>query len=241
MPMRKYETLIFDLDDTLIDNRENIRYAFKNMLKYLNKEYNDELFEEWLLFDKQFWIDFYNRKFEIPYGNDDEHFVPYVQSLRYLQFFNNEFDMKKSLKINELFLNSLKEVVHPVENAKETLEYLSTKYKLVVASNGPKQAIKSKLQKIGCLDYINFIFTADITKNKVTKPNKLYFDELFDYINLSDRTTALMVGDSLRTDIKGGEYANIDSCWFNRKDAPLTDDYHPTFIIHNLIELKNLL
>ena len=27
--MKKYELLIFDLDDTLINNNENVRYAFE--------------------------------------------------------------------------------------------------------------------------------------------------------------------------------------------------------------------
>lgn len=37
--MNKYKILIFDLDDTLIDNLENVRYAFKMMIKSKNEQY----------------------------------------------------------------------------------------------------------------------------------------------------------------------------------------------------------
>ena len=58
--MTKYELLIFDLDDTLIDNDENVRYAFQKMTELLGYSYSDELFKSWQKFDKQFWLDFYN-------------------------------------------------------------------------------------------------------------------------------------------------------------------------------------
>lgn len=33
--MKKYELLIFDLDDTLINNNKNVQYAFEKMLDYI--------------------------------------------------------------------------------------------------------------------------------------------------------------------------------------------------------------
>lgn len=65
--MTKYELLIFDLDDTLINNEENVRYAFRKMTELLGYPYSDELFNRWQAFDKQFWLDFYNNKLEVPY------------------------------------------------------------------------------------------------------------------------------------------------------------------------------
>ena len=41
--MSKYETLIFDLDDTLIDNNQSIKYAFSIIINELGLEYDDEL------------------------------------------------------------------------------------------------------------------------------------------------------------------------------------------------------
>lgn len=233
----KYEILIFDLDDTLIDNLENVKYAFKKMTEYLKKDYSEEDFKKWYLFDKQFWIDFYNNKISLPCEKENPKYVSYVQSLRYKLFYNDEFSMDKALEINEIFLQSLKEVVYPIDGAKSTLEYLSKKYTLVVATNGPKQAVETKLKKIDCLKYIKYIFSADMTSNKVTKPNKLYFDELLEYLNYFEKDRILLIGDSLRTEVKGGLNSGIDSCWFNKNNEQLPKEYKPQMIITNLNQL----
>ena len=34
-----YKTLIFDLDDTLTDDKANIKEAFKIVMQYMNKKY----------------------------------------------------------------------------------------------------------------------------------------------------------------------------------------------------------
>ena len=49
--MSKYETLIFDLDDTLIDNNLSIKYAFTTIINQLEIEYSDDLFFKWKKFD----------------------------------------------------------------------------------------------------------------------------------------------------------------------------------------------
>ncbi len=199
--MKNYEIILFDLDDTLIDNLENVRYAFKKMEEYLNSEYTEERFKEWYSFDKEFWIDFYKGKFNIPYTKDDSRFVSYVQSLRYKMFYHDKFDMDEALKINKLFINSLTEVIFPIDDAYETLEYLSKKYTLVIATNGPSEAVKTKLEKINCLPFFKYIFSSDMTKNKVPKPSAIFFEELLEYIGYSDKSKILIVGDSLKSEV----------------------------------------
>lgn len=237
----RYNIIVFDLDDTLIDNLENVKYAFKKMESFLNKEYSDERFNNWYLFDKQFWTDFYEGKFLIPYEKSDNRYVPYIQSLRYKIFYKDEFDMNKALEINKLFLDSLKDAVFPIDGAYDTLNFLANKYTFVIATNGPKQAIKNKLDKINCSKFIKYIFSADNTKNKVTKPNRIYYEELLEYINCDDKSKILLVGDSLTTDVQGGMNSNIDTCWFNRNNEKLPRKYKPTMIITKLIDLTEKL
>lgn len=53
--MNKYETIIFDLDDTLIDNNESIKYALMTIIEKLGIDYTDELFYRWKNFDNAYW------------------------------------------------------------------------------------------------------------------------------------------------------------------------------------------
>ena len=52
--MNKYKIIIFDLDDTLIDNFENVKYAFKTMVESKNELYTEKSFLRWYEIDKIF-------------------------------------------------------------------------------------------------------------------------------------------------------------------------------------------
>lgn len=112
---------------------------------------------------------------------------------------------------------------------------------MVVATNGPREATRDKLAKINCLDFINYIFSADMTKTRVTKPSKGFFQELYNYINFYAKDQMLIVGDSLYSDILGGINTGIDTCWFNKSNDKLDDSYKPNYIIDDLLALKRIL
>ena len=40
--MKKYEIILLDLDDTLIDNLENVRYAYRKMVEFMDEKYTEE-------------------------------------------------------------------------------------------------------------------------------------------------------------------------------------------------------
>lgn len=237
--MKKYEVLLFDLDDTLIDNIENVRYAYKNMLKTVGKDYTEEDFFKWWKLDNQFWIDFHNDKIEIPseFNSDKDLLLKYLRSLRYVLHFNGEISIEEAFDINEIFLNDLNEVVVPIDGAFETLEYLYDKYRLVIATNGPILAVETKLKKIDCLQFIDSIFSTDMADNAAAKPDKDFFRQLKDYLNFYDDNKILIIGDSLHSDVLGGMNCGIDTCWFNRKNDILLDKYKPTMTITNLKQL----
>lgn len=239
--MKKYDILLFDLDDTLIDNTVNIRHAFKEMLNYMGDTYSDEKFNRWSNLDKQFWIDRQDGKIIVPdeYNEPVEKKVKWIRSQRYILYFNNNISLEQAMKINDLYLNALNEVVLSIEGVKETLEYLSKKYKIAVVTNGPSVATTNKVRKIGCEEYINHIFAADMFG--YMKPSTVIFDGVKEALGELDSTKYLMIGDSLKTDIRGACMANMDSCWFDRNEEKLTKSDDPTIIIKKISELKNLL
>ena len=72
------------------------------------------------------------------------------------------------------------------------------------------------------------------------KPMKEYFSYCFDKIGDLDKEKTLIIGDSLSSDIKGGNNAGIATCWYNPKKQKKTDDYHVTHEIEDLRELLEL-
>ena len=49
----------------------------------------------------------------------------------------------------------------------------------------------------------------------VEKPNMGYFDAVFTGAKITEPEKALIIGDSLTSDIKGGNNAGIKTCWYN--------------------------
>ncbi len=244
--MKKYKILIFDLDDTLIDNLENVKYAFKIMIESKSEEYNEEDFIRWYEIDKKFWKDWQDGKIILPEyfknetGKKSDKFLNWVRAQRFLIYFNNEISLDEAIRLNNIYMNSLKENVIAIDGAYDTLNYLSSKgYYIIIATNGPKVATKDKLLKINCIDFVNEILSADMFG--YMKPNKEFFDGIEKTLNNYNVNEYLIIGDSLKSDVGFAMKCNFDSCWFNKNNDNISDEYIPTMTINNLRELIEIL
>jgi 2-haloacid dehalogenase len=74
-----------------------------------------------------------------------------------------------------------------------------------------------------------------------TKPSKEYFDRAFSQVPDFDPAKAIIVGDSLSSDIKGGINAGIRTCWVNPSHGEAPADIQPDFEIEALAQLPALL
>ena len=77
----------------------------------------------------------------------------------------------------------------------------------------------------------------------VEKPSVEFFSKVFQKTGLTetDKAQILIVGDSLTSDIKGGNNIGIDTCWYNPKGANKPDDIIVDYEIRELSDLKNYL
>lgn len=127
-----------------------------------------------------------------------------------------------------------------VPGAPELLEYLkSRKYLLYLASNGVAATQKTRLESAGIVPYFEDIFISETTG--FHKPEPEYFDYCFRRIPGFAKSCAIMIGDSLSSDIRGGINAGIDTCWFNRCGVENRSGLTPAFTIRSLGELKKIL
>ncbi|MDD3232362.1 MAG: HAD hydrolase-like protein [Clostridia bacterium] len=241
--MKKYKYLLFDLDDTLIDNFHNVKYAFSETLNHLGLKYSDAEFQKWLNHEKVFWTKRESQELKLfppsEYKSSPELMIKWVRSQRFVRYFN--LSLEKSLELNELYINSLQEVVYPIDGAYETLKYLSDKYQIIVSTNGPIVPVESKLTKINCWQFVDNVFAAEMFG--VMKPNVKFFNEIKNRINEQNNSKFLVIGDSLINDIVGAFNADMDSCWLNSKKQPciVSGNIKPTYEIYKLNELIKIL
>ena len=122
--------------------------------------------------------------------------------------------------------------------AEAALRELSQKYKLYIASNGTKSVQQPRLESAGIEKYFEDIFISE--DMGADKPAKAFFHRAFARIPGFDPQKAMIVGDSLTSDIQGGINAGIATCWINpnRKTA---GNIKPDYEIQSLSQLKAFL
>ncbi|TKJ00066.1 noncanonical pyrimidine nucleotidase, YjjG family, partial [Bacillus cereus] len=55
-----------------------------------------------------------------------------------------------------------------------------------------------------------------------------------------DKSSVLMVGDSLTSDMKGGEDYSIDTCWYNPSLKENGTDVNPTYEVESLLQILEI-
>jgi 2-haloacid dehalogenase len=123
--------------------------------------------------------------------------------------------------------------------AEETLRALQKDYRLFLATNGFPRVQYGRLDSAGIRDCFEKIFISQ--ELDAYKPYREFFDRCFAQIPGFDPTQALMVGDSLNSDMKGGINAGIKTCWVNPHHRPERDGIHPDYQIDTLPELLPIL
>lgn len=235
-----YKKLLFDLDNTLVNDDENRKYAIKQILIERKENVSEEKIENFINLDNQFWKDRAEGKIKDPYKfKTKEERTEWIRAQRFIKYFGN-ISFKEGIEINKRYINFLNENIVSIKNSQEILKYLYEKqYELYIITNSPNIITTSKLSKINAQKYVKEVFTAEEAGHM--KPHHEFFEKFLKKINNYDKDNMLIIGDELDKDILGGVQNGIDSCWVNVKEAENNTDIKPTYEIHSLIELKNIL
>ena len=142
------------------------------------------------------------------------------------------------VRCEQLYRKNLSIGHHFMPHAVEILDYMKPKYRLFIASNGTAETQYSRLESAKIGPYFEDIFISE--RVGAYKPNPEYFDCCFAQIPGFKREEAVIIGDSLSSDILGGKNAGIRTIWFNYYNKPRRPDICPDYEIHSLLELKEL-
>ena len=144
-----------------------------------------------------------------------------------------------SQAVCDLYESFLAEEHDFIPGALELLEALSPRYSLHLATNGASAVQRRRLADAGILTYFQNIFISE--EVGFHKPSPAFFLACFAAIPGFDHTSALMVGDSLTSDIRGGRNAGLRTCWFDRLGRPYRPDILPDYTVAALDQLPALL
>lgn len=126
-----------------------------------------------------------------------------------------------------------------VPGAEALLRTLAPRYDLYLASNGTARVQYRRLEDAGILPWFRGVFLSQ--ELGADKPSPAFFQRCFTAIPGFHRESAVMVGDSLTSDIRGGRDAGLRTCWFNPGGAPRRADILPDYEFSALDQLPALL
>ena len=126
-----------------------------------------------------------------------------------------------------------------VDHAEEMLQMEEGRHTVIAVTNGTKAAQTKKLMRSGLDRIFNAVFISEDVGYQ--KPNAEYFKTVFRKTSIADKKQVLLIGDSLTSDMKDGEIAGIDTCWYNPKHSTNTQKIPVTYEIDNLSRIMEIL
>lgn len=219
------KNIIFDLDNTLIQDTDEDIIRYKEALHTLGYDENDyqnlysalgdyelTLTENDLFYSKDGAINFVNKKL------------------------NKNYSLSLMDELNKIIAKYWCKNLFIQES---TLEYLSSKYNLYVFSNWFKDAQLGRLENIGFLKYFKDIFTPEFYG---AKPFETAYRNVLKALNCSPEE-CIMIGDSKLHDIFGSTNVGMNAILFdydgNRDKKKISVQNYS--IITNLKDLEKIL
>ena len=125
------------------------------------------------------------------------------------------------------------------DDAIDIIKHQRKTCKVVIVTNGTEVVQEKKLERSGLNDIVDNVFISELVGFE--KPNINFFKKVILEVGIKDLKEALIIGDSLTSDIQGGHNIGIDTCWYNPKDEENITLLSPTYTIRNLHELENII
>lgn len=217
--MDKIKAVIFDLWDTLIPATIDFVHL-KSLTEKQDMEMKEFIarFEEAVQKKKYASFDELRADFFWAFGGEDKEILE--QEL--YEIFHNRFDK-----------------IYFFLGVDETLKKLRKDgYKLALMSNTENihmQRIEEILKLREKFDYLGYSFDMN-----AIKPDPKTFKTVLAALKISPKE-ALMVGDSLRSDIDGAQKVGMHTCYIKRKERSSVKGSKPDYTIHSINEISMVL
>jgi len=224
--MRRYDWILFDADNTLFDFDLAAKNAFKAMLVHFKIVQTPVHYPTYIQVNNQCWKEFEHGQIT----------ATELRTKRMEMFLNAIGEYRIPSEMNDYYLQKLSEGSVLIDGALDLInQLLAQQFKLAIITNGLKEVQRPRIAAANLTQAFETIVVSD--EIGFAKPANDFFEYTFQQINHPEKTSALVVGDSLNSDIKGGNDFGVNTCWYNPKNKTSDEKIKPTYEIKVLKEL----
>lgn len=230
MMPKKYEFLLLDLDGTLYDFDRAEEKALTDLLTSWGlKNCSAQDVEAYHFYNDACWK-------ALERGEITKERLKAKRFEDFLAYLHWDYD---PILAGEEYAENLSHNGFLLEGAESLLKALSQRYRLYAITNGIEKVQLGRWAASGIGRYFQNMFVSDAIG--VAKPHIGYFEYVFARIEGFDRDKALLIGDSLSSDIRGGLNAQVDTLWYNPRHLAKPSDMAITYEFDDLRRIQEFL
>lgn len=221
--------VFFDLDHTLWDFEKNSALAFETIFKKHKMQIDlQEFLQHYIPINLRYWEMYRTEQIsqtQLRYGRLKDTF----------DLMSYQIDDEKINFLSEDYIHYLPKYNHLFEGTIEILEYLKTRYRLHIITNGFAEIQNNKLNNANINNYFQTITNSEMAG--VKKPNPIIFQHAL-HLAQAQKENSIMIGDCIDADIYGAIHSGFEAILFNEHKKLIPENIKE---IHHLLELKKYL
>lgn len=206
----RYTALLIDLDHTLLDSDASEAHAFEHALSSASVADPGRYLPAYHQINRSLWA-------QVERGQIT---TADLRTARFAQLVETTQIDASPAAIADAFaygLGAYGELYPGVREVLEALAALPT-VALALVTNGLSDVVRARIERLGLRRYFQTI--AISSELGTAKPAPAIFDVALAGLGSPSKKSALVVGDSLSSDIAGGRNAGIATCWYNPQRRP---------------------
>lgn len=228
---KTYDTILFDADGTLLDFERSEKEALIEALSEIGVVADETAVTTYSAINDALW-----KALERGEVTKDR-----LKILRFEQFFESYGILGDAADMARRYMIQLSQKGYTLAGAIELCERLSQDVRLYIITNGVDFIQKERFARSGLAPYFADRFISDAIGYQ--KPDPRFFEAVASAIPEFKKERALVIGDSLTSDIRGGIGFALDTCWYNPKEARTPDDLlgKITYTVRSFDEIEELI
>lgn len=227
--MKRYTWLLFDADGTLLDFPLAERTALREALAAQNLAADETVIATYSAINDAIWK-------QIETGTFDRANLNAARFSQLAWQFGFDCDVDR---LGRDYFAAMAQQGQLIDGALDLCLALRERYSLFIITNGTASVQHGRLDGTPLLACMDGLFISQ--ELGAEKPSPAFFSAVAAAIPGFDRARALVIGDSLTSDIAGGIAAGMDTCWYNPSGRQAANGCAPTYTVSGYAELRAML